>query len=122
MLQMALGYVLIPVNADVAEYLSQQPEPFLGDRFGKGKPSPADKIGPGDELFVRVWEADPAGLFGPAGLVNRGSMPITVVDGKGYVHVPYAGKIKAAGLTTTRLAEVIGGKLESESLSSRRCR
>ena len=40
-------------------------------------------------------------------------MPITVVDGKGYVHVPYAGKIKAAGLTTTRLAEVIGGKLKS---------
>ena len=40
------GYVLIPVNADVAEYLSQQPEPFFGDRFGKGKPSPADRLGP----------------------------------------------------------------------------
>jgi polysaccharide export outer membrane protein len=107
------GYKVVPVTGEVAKYLSQQPEQNFGDRFGKGKPAAADRIGPGDELLVRIWEADPVGLFGPAGLVDKGSIPVTVVDAKGNVHIPYAGRIKAAGLTTTRLAEVIAEKLKS---------
>lgn len=106
------GFVLVDVNRDVADYLRVQPEPGFGDRFGRGQPVRADRIGIGDVLLVRIWEADPAGLFSSSGLVDRGEIPAVEVDVSGMISIPYAGDIQAAGRTPREVSESIVERLQ----------
>jgi polysaccharide export outer membrane protein len=61
-------------------------------------------IGSGDTLEVSLWEAPPATLFG-GGVVDPRSpqstrattLPEQMVDRDGYISVPFAGRIRAAG-------------------------
>ncbi len=110
------GFVLIDLNNEVADYLKRQPKPEFSDRFGKGKPSRSGRIGVGDSVSVQVWEADPAGLFSSAGSVNRGLIPESVVDRSGYIQVPFAGSVKAAGRTPRQLAKAIERKLSDKTV------
>jgi polysaccharide export outer membrane protein len=110
------GFILVDVNRDVADYLRVKPEPSFGDRFGKGKPVLAERIGTGDVLLVRIWEADIGGLFSSSGLVNKGDIPTVVVDSGGYISIPYAGKIRAAGRTPNEIAEAIVQQLQAKTV------
>jgi polysaccharide biosynthesis/export protein len=106
------GFVLVDVNREVADYLRVQGEPGFGDRFGRGQPVRADRIGIGDVLLVRIWEADPAGLFSSSGLVDRGEIPAVEVDASGMISIPYAGDIQAAGRTPRQVSESIVERLQ----------
>jgi polysaccharide export outer membrane protein len=110
------GFVLIDVNQTVANYLAGVTESTLGDRFGKGKPALINRIGSGDILAVRIWEADPGGLFGSTGLVNRGEIPNVVVDSRGIIQIPYAGAIRARGRTPAEVADAITRRLQSKTV------
>lgn len=110
------GFVLIDVNREVADYLRVKPEPGFGDRFGKGKPTRAERFGIGDVLVVRIWEADIGGLFSSTGLVNKGEIPAVVVDTEGSISIPYAGRIRAAGRTPTEVAEAIVQQLQTKTV------
>jgi polysaccharide export outer membrane protein len=79
------------------ELLSFQPEDY--------------RIGPGDTLYITVW--DHPELTSPAG-----SQQQTVANGRpvrpdGTVFYPYAGTIKAAGLTIEELRQLLTKKLGS---------
>jgi polysaccharide biosynthesis/export protein len=65
-------------------------------------------VGPGDMLEVSIWEAAPATLFGTAPVTTgTGPVPIATsrattlpeqpVDDEGFIYVPFAGRILAAG-------------------------
>ena len=110
------GFVLIDVNREVADYLRLKPEPGFGDRFGRGQPVRSDRIGVGDVLLVRIWEADPAGLFASAGLVDRGEIPAVEVDSTGLITIPYAGDIQAAGRTSREVADSIVERLQDKTV------
>lgn len=110
------GFVLIDINRDVADYLRLKPEPGFGDRFGKGRPLRAERVGIGDVLLVRIWEADVAGLFASAGLVNKGEIPTVVVDTAGYIFIPYAGRIRAAGRSPGEIASAITQQLQAKTV------
>ena len=110
------GFVLVDVNREVADYLRVEPEPGFGDRFGRGHPVRADHIGIGDVLLVRIWEADPAGLFASAGLVDRGEIPAVQVDASGLISIPYAGDIQAAGRTPRQVSEAIVERLRDKTV------
>jgi len=112
----AANFLLIDLNGRVADYLRRHPEPSFGDRFGKGKPTHADRIGVGDILNVMIWEADPGGLFASNGIVNRGSIPAVTVDTTGLIDIPYAGTVRAAGRTLRQLAEAITKKLRLKTV------
>jgi polysaccharide export outer membrane protein len=92
------------------------PEPGFGDRFGRGQPVRADHIGIGDVLLVRIWEADPAGLFSSAGLVDRGEIPAVQVDATGMISIPYAGDIQAAGRTPRQVSDSIVERLRDKTV------
>jgi polysaccharide export outer membrane protein len=74
----------------------------LGDAAGA-----SHQVGPGDVLEVTLWEAPPATLFGVGTLDARGTasgvratlLPEQVVNSEGYISVPFAGRIQAAGRT-----------------------
>lgn len=110
------GFVLIDVNREVADYLRVEPEPGFGDRFGRGKPVRADLVGVGDILLIRIWEADPAGLFASAGLVDRGEIPAVQVDATGTISIPYAGAIQAAGRTPRQISDLIVERLQDKTV------
>lgn len=110
------GFVLVDVNREVADYLRVRPEPGFGDRFGRGHPVRSDRIGIGDVLLVRIWEADPQGLFASAGLVNQGEVPAVEVDTTGLITIPYAGDIQAAGRTPREIADSIVERLQDKTV------
>jgi len=75
----------------------------------------SDMIAPGDVLALTVFEnvtADP--LLGNTG--QRVSVLDQVqVDGQGYIFMPYAGKIRAAGQTPDGLRQAITRKLDPQT-------
>jgi polysaccharide export outer membrane protein len=110
------GFILIDLNRQVADYLRVKPEPSFGDRFGKGTPVRAERIGVGDVLQVRIWEADAGGLFASSGTVDRGQIPDVVVATDGNILIPYAGSIRAAGRTPAQVAAAIVERLQSKTV------
>ncbi len=76
-------------------------------------PTVSRLIGPGDIIEVSIWEASPATLFAvsvmPAAAAAAGvatvptsqatTLPDQMVDDDGYITVPFAGRIQAAGKT-----------------------
>lgn len=76
---------------------------------------PSDLISAGDVLSLTVFENvkdDP--LLGNTGQ-RVAALSELQVDGQGYIFVPYAGKIKAAGQTTDGLRQIITKKLDTQT-------
>jgi polysaccharide export outer membrane protein len=110
------GFVLVNVDRGVADYLARHQTLSFGDRFGKGKPTRAELIGPGDVLTVTIWEADQTGVFASTSTADRGTIPDVEVSGRGTISIPYAGTIKAAGRTPQGLAASIAKALSDKAV------
>jgi polysaccharide export outer membrane protein len=105
---------VVTVNADVARLASQNPPlTFTNGFIGSGLVG-SDDIRPGDVLNLSVWENVDNGLLADQGL-NSTRLQEVQVDGDGYIFVPYAGRIKAAGNTPEALRRIITGKLETQT-------
>jgi len=81
-------------------------------------------VGAGDVLEVSIWEAAPATLFGTApanasGNVIATSHPTTLpdqpVDDEGFIVVPFAGRVPAAGKTLTQIQTEIVRRLHDKA-------
>ncbi len=81
-------------------------------------------VGPGDALEISIWEAPPATLFS-SGVApelrgnTSGSRAVTLpeqtVDRDGFVYVPFAGKIPAAGKLLTEIETEIAKRLKGKA-------
>ncbi len=74
----------------------------------------SDIISPGDTLGLTIWENVDDGLLASEGISNT-LLEEVQVDGGGFIFVPYAGRIKAAGNTPEVLRQVITKKLEEQT-------
>ena len=82
-------------------------------------------VGPGDILEVSIWEAAPATLFGSAPVSVAGSaaintshaitLPDQPVDDQGFILVPFAGRVKAAGKSLTSIEDEIVSRLKAKA-------
>jgi polysaccharide biosynthesis/export protein len=79
-------------------------------------------IGAGDALEMHIWEAPPATLFSPGGIDPRATsaarsvaLPEQTVDHEGMLTVPFAGRIKAAGLTPHELELEVQRRLQGKA-------
>jgi polysaccharide export outer membrane protein len=70
---------------------------------------PPYAIGPGDVLYITVW--DHPELTVPAGAQQQLNAAGRLVQGDGTLFYPYVGKIKAAGMTPTALRDELTRKL-----------
>jgi polysaccharide export outer membrane protein len=86
---------------------------FPASMTGAGTVSP-DTIAPGDRLAVTVWENVNAGLLAGVGQKNT-SLSDLQVDQSGQIYVPYAGRIKASGLTPDSLRDKIVESLSTQT-------
>ncbi|MEH7827234.1 polysaccharide biosynthesis/export family protein [Gemmobacter denitrificans] len=106
---------VVTVNPRVTRATSVMPAYGFSDAFrNAGKVGP-DTIVPGDVLTLTIFENvkdDP--LLGNTGQ-RVSQLAELQVDGQGYIFVPYAGKIKAAGQSPDGLRQIITKKLDTQT-------
>lgn len=106
---------IVPVTAAVSAATSVQASFGFSDGFRNAGVVGSDMISSGDTISVTVYENvkdDP--LLGNSGQRITGLSEIQV-DGQGFIYIPYAGRIKAAGQTPEGLRQAITRKLEDQT-------
>ena len=74
----------------------------------------SDTIRAGDVLGLTIWENVDDGLLVPQGQ-NATVLEQVQVDGSGYIFVPYAGRVKAAGNSPEAVRRIISEKLSDQT-------
>ncbi|AJE48019.1 polysaccharide biosynthesis/export family protein [Celeribacter indicus] len=74
----------------------------------------SDTISPGDVLSLTIWENVDDGLLAGQG-ANATALSEVQVDGDGFIFVPYAGRIKAAGNSPEAIRRIITEKLDAQT-------
>jgi polysaccharide biosynthesis/export protein len=115
-------FTIIDLTAPVASVLQTRPQTSFRGTFGDNRPAPDQRIGTGDSLAVTIWEAAAGGLFS-APAIDRASpgsrsatIPEQVVTRDGSISVPYAGRIRVAGLRTQDVERAIVNRLEGKAI------
>ena len=86
---------------------------FSGNFLGAGIVG-SDTIQPGDVLSVSIWENVDDGLLTQPGQ-SATVLNEVQVDGDGFIFVPYAGRILAAGNSPERLRQIITEQLQEQT-------
>lgn len=74
----------------------------------------SDTISAGDVLGLTIWENVDDGLLVPTGQ-NATVLEEVQVDGSGFIFVPYAGRIRAAGNSPEAIRRIIAEKLSDQT-------
>ena len=113
-------YGLVPLSPQVVQILDEFGPRTLTGIFGDHRPPPEIKFGIGDVLAVSIFEAAAGGLFIPAeASVRPGNfvtLPNQPVDTKGYISVPYAGLVPAAGKTPAEVEQEIVNRIKNRAI------
>lgn len=106
---------IVSVNSRVTRATAVTPAFGFSSSFRNAGKLGSDNISPGDVLGITVFENvkdDP--LLGNTGQ-RVSALTEIQVDGSGYIFVPYAGKIKAAGQSPDGLRQIITKKLDTQT-------
>lgn len=112
-MNMGDAYV-VTVDATVARLSSVVPPLGFTNGFVGASVVGSDDIRPGDVLNLAIWENVDNGLLADQGM-NSTALQEVQVDGDGFIFVPYAGRIKAAGNTPEALRRIITQKLDPQT-------
>ena len=116
------GYVVVDVDQRVASILARRSTPSLYGLFKDSRRPPDVRIGTGDSVTVTIWEAAAGGLFSTASLerTSPGSRTATIpeqeVSQNGTIQVPYAGRVKIAGLRPQEAEALIVESLKGKAI------
>ncbi|UWQ89762.1 polysaccharide export protein [Aliisedimentitalea scapharcae] len=103
---------VVAVNDRVTRATAVVPALGFSDSFKSASRLAADLIRPGDILGLTIWENVDDGLLTRE---TPNSVLEVQVDDAGYIFVPYAGRLRAAGNTPNQLREMITTKLEDQT-------
>lgn len=106
---------IVTVNSRVTRATAVTPALGFSSAFRTAGVIGSDQIAPGDVLGLTIYENvkdDP--LLGNTGQ-RVSALTEIQVDGAGYIFVPYAGKIKAAGQSPDGLRDIITKKLDTQT-------
>lgn len=105
---------IIYVNDHVARAANFSPAYGFGSDFTAARSVGADEIRPGDVLGLTIWENVDDGLLASMGQSNTALQELQV-DSSGYIFVPYAGRVRAAGSSPDELRRTITSRLEQQT-------
>lgn len=106
---------IVSVNSRVTRIAAVTPSLGFSSNFLNAGIIGSDQISPGDVLGLTIFENvkdDP--LLGNTGQ-RVSALSEIQVDGQGFIFVPYAGRIKAAGQTPDGLRQAITRKLDTQT-------
>lgn len=115
------GFTLVNVDDAVLRAITAVPHGTLRGAFADDHPV-VPRIGPGDVLAITIYESGAGELFAPPTTqqltygTNNVTLPAVVVDPKGRFIMPFAGTIKAAGLTPMELQTLIQRRLGGKTI------
>ncbi len=105
---------IVATNDRVAAVTAVVPALGFSDGFLNAGVIGSDTINPGDTLGLTIWENVDDGLL--AGEASNATILEEVqVDGSGFIFVPYAGRIKAAGNTPESVRRIITERLSDQT-------
>lgn len=105
---------VVEVNDRVTRATAVVPALGFSERFMNAGSVGSDTINAGDTLGLTIWENVDDGLLAGQGL-NTTILDEVQVDGEGFIFVPYAGRIKAAGNTPEAIRRIITEKLDEQT-------
>ncbi|WP_299360355.1 polysaccharide biosynthesis/export family protein [uncultured Paracoccus sp.] len=105
---------VIYVNNHVTRATAYAPTYGFGGDFLAAGQVGADEIRPGDVLGLTIWENVDDGLLSSLGQSNTPLQEIQV-DSAGYIFVPYAGRVMAAGNSPDALRQIITSRLSNQT-------
>lgn len=105
---------VVTVNDRVTRATAVVPALGFEENFLRAGIVGSDVIRPGDTLGLTVWENVDDGLLANEGL-NNSTLEEVQVDGDGFIFVPYAGRIRAAGNTPEAIRRIITERLEPQT-------
>ncbi len=105
---------VVAVNDRVTRATAVEPALGFDPKFIKASKVGPDIIRPGDRLVLSIYENVEKGLFGTIGGAAAQLTDIQV-DASGYIFIPYAGRIRAAGRTPEELRKEITAKLDAQT-------
>ena len=117
------NYELADIDPSVIEALSVRSPGSLAKRFGDYRPPIDPVIGVGDVVRITIWEAGSGGLFSSTPIVgqfstgaNSATIPDQSVGRDGTITVPFAGRVRAVGLSPSRLQARIAAALNGKAI------
>jgi polysaccharide export outer membrane protein len=105
---------VVEVNDAVTRATAVIPALGFSQSFQNAGVVGSDDIRPGDKLALSIWENVDDGLLAEQG-ANSTQLTEVQVDGAGFIFVPYAGRIRAAGNSPEALRQVITNKLKDQT-------
>nr|WP_315899580.1 polysaccharide biosynthesis/export family protein [Roseovarius atlanticus] len=105
---------VVSVNDRVTRATAVQPALGFTEAFKNAGLVGSDTIRPGDTLGLTIWENVDDGLLAGEG-ANQTLLEEVQVDGAGFIFVPYAGRIRAAGNTPEAIRRIITSKLDEQT-------
>lgn len=117
----ALPYAVVDLTTEVLAYLPDGTKGSMFSSFGGGKgAAPEIRVGVGDIVQVTLFESAPGGLFIPDDAGSRPgnyvTLPQQTIDQDGYISVPYAGLVRAAGRTVPDIQQEIERRLSTRAI------
>lgn len=104
---------VVAVSDRVSRATAVVPALGFGSAFVNSGVLGSDTISPGDTLGISVWENVEEGILTTAGA--PASLEEVQVDGSGFIFIPYAGRIRAAGNSPETIRRLITEKLEEQT-------
>lgn len=105
---------VVAVNDRVTRATAVVPALGFSSTFQSAGKLTSDTIRPGDTLGLTVWENVDDGLLAAQG-ANYTALDEVQVDSEGFIFVPYAGRLRAAGNTPDQLREAITARLQDQT-------
>ncbi|MDP3340667.1 polysaccharide biosynthesis/export family protein [Frigidibacter sp.] len=105
---------IVSVNDRVTRATAVVPSLGFSSAFLNAGIVGSDDIRAGDVLGLTIWENVDDGLLAVAGAPAT-QLSEVQVDGAGFIFVPYAGRIKAAGNSPEALRRIITEKLDAQT-------
>ena len=104
---------IVDVNDRVTRQTAVVPPLGFGPEFQNGGVVGSDTIRAGDTLGISICENVEDGILTTAGA--PATLEQVQVDGEGYIFIPYAGRVKAAGNSPEAIRRVITRKLAEQT-------
>jgi len=115
-------FALVDITDQTLDVVSDWRRPSFSATYGDYRGPQAQKVQVGDAVQVNIWETGSGGLYSaPAGdhSVAQGtrnsSIPEQVIARDGTINVPYAGRLRVAGLTTPEIERMIVKGLQGKT-------
>ena len=105
---------IVAVNDRVTRATAVTPALGFSQAFINGGQIGSDTINPGDTLGLTIWENVDDGLLAAQG-INATALEEVQVDGSGFIFVPYAGRIRAAGNSPEAIRRIITQRLSEQT-------